>query len=151
MVPLIVVLPQLNFLQLGIMANSLQKLKEILKDPLEIPDAASVEIYHENWIPVTSEDHFSTALFPNITLFAVAGKHCYALAFTKTWPRAPGSRALSFFFFFLTHLTILLRLQEIHRCRNAINAAQWSRRCTTNRHISRTTVAMTIQFDIRSS
>ena len=74
MVPLIVVLPQRNFIQLGIMANSLQKLKEILKDPLAISDAASIEIYHENWIPVRSEDHFSALLFPNITLFAVTGK-----------------------------------------------------------------------------
>jgi len=71
MVPLIIVLPQRNFLQRKITANSLQKLKEIVKKSL---DAVSVGIYNENWIPVTSEEYFSVLLCPNITFFALTGK-----------------------------------------------------------------------------
>ena len=74
MLPVIIVLPQRNFLHLRTVASSLQQLKAILKDALAISDATSVEMYHENWTLVSDEEY--TYLSPHTTLLAVTGKQC---------------------------------------------------------------------------
>lgn len=74
MLPVIIALPQRNFLHLRTVASSLQQLKAILKDALAISDATSVEMYHENWTLVSDEEY--TYLSPHTTLLAVTGKQC---------------------------------------------------------------------------